>query len=87
MEGIDPYIETLGACHSTDSSVSVPFGRLVAAPTVMLGYVPFNWAGGFGGFGSMEGIDPYIETVGACHSTNRVVSWGFGYVQFNWGLF
>ena len=24
----------------------------------------------------MEGIDPYIETVGACHSLYRVVAWG-----------
>ena len=40
--------------------------------------VPFNGAGGFVGFGSMEGIDPYIETVGAFHSTYPVVSWGCG---------
>ena len=26
------------------------------------------------GFGSMKGIDPYIETVGAFHSTYRVVA-------------
>ena len=31
--GIDPYIETVGACHSTYRSVPVRFGRLVAAPT------------------------------------------------------
>ena len=31
--GIDPYIETGGACHSTCRSVSEGFGRLVAAPT------------------------------------------------------
>ena len=31
--GIDPYIEAVGAFHSTYSSVSVRFGRLVAAPT------------------------------------------------------
>ena len=37
MEGIDPYIETIGACHSAYSSVSVAFGRLVAAPTGVRG--------------------------------------------------
>ena len=26
---------------------------------------------GFPGFGSMKGIDPYIKTLGACHSSNR----------------
>ena len=36
--------------------------------------VPFNLPVGSVGFGSMEGIDPYIETVGAFHSTYRVVA-------------
>ena len=36
--------------------------------------VPFNAPVGSVGFGSMEGIDPYIETIGACHSTYRVVA-------------
>ena len=31
--GIDPYIETVGAYHSSFSSVPVRGGRLVAAPT------------------------------------------------------
>ena len=35
--GIDPYIETGGACHSTYRSVSEGFGRLIAAPTGTLG--------------------------------------------------
>ena len=35
--------------------------------------VPFNVPIGSGGFGSMEGIDPYIETGGATHSTYRSV--------------
>ena len=48
MKGIDPYIETVGAYHSTYSSVSVPFGRLVAAPTGALGCMPFNGAWGDG---------------------------------------
>ena len=26
----------------------------------------------------MKGIDPYIETGGACHSSGRVVLWGRG---------
>ena len=40
--------------------------------------VPFNVPIGYVGFGSMEGIDPYIKTIGACHSTYRVVAWGCG---------
>ena len=36
--------------------------------------VPFNAPIGSVGFGSMEGIDPYIETGGAYHSTYRVVA-------------
>ena len=36
--------------------------------------VPFNVPICFPGFGSMEGIDPYIETIGAFHSTYRVVA-------------
>ena len=31
--GIDPYIETVHAYHSSYSSISVRCGRLVAAPT------------------------------------------------------
>ena len=40
--------------------------------------VPFNLPVGSVGFGSMEGIDPYIETIGACHSTYSSVSVRFG---------
>ena len=29
----------------------------------------------------MEGIDPYIETIGACHSSYRVVARGFGSME------
>ena len=53
------------------------------------GVPPAGWGGYFAlfhstyrsvpwGYGSMEGIDPYIETVGAFHSTYRVVAWGCG---------
>ena len=73
MEGIDPYIETGGASHSSHRVVAWGCGRLVAAPTVTFGRVPFNVPFGSGGFGSMEGIDPYIETFGASHSTYRSV--------------
>ena len=40
--------------------------------------VPFNAPVGSMGFGAMEGLDPYIKTVGATHSTSRSVPWGFG---------
>ena len=42
--GIDPYIKTVGASHSSCSSVSVRGGRLVAAPT---------------GGGGAEGVDAW----------------------------
>ena len=42
--GIDPYIETIHACHSTHSSVSIGFGRLVAAPTVDVQNFPVSSA-------------------------------------------
>ena len=108
--GIDPYIETFGACHSSHGVVAWGFGRLVAAPTVstlpvewnapqtecrgrcphrparwvsirarlngkMSIYpVPFNVQGCRVGLRVDVGIDPYIETIRACHSTYRVVA-------------
>ena len=39
--GIDPYIETVGAFHSTYRVVAWDCGRLVAAPT---GYIIFTQA-------------------------------------------
>ena len=113
MEGIDPYIETVGACHPTYSSVSVPFGRLGSRPygcgifTALLngmyprrnvgddahivplrgGTPPAEWGNVVftpshptyrsvpSGCGSMKGIDPCIETIGASHSSIRPVEW------------
>ena len=40
--GIDPYIETIHACHSTHRVIAWGCGRLVAAPTGGAGRVPFN---------------------------------------------
>ena len=60
MKGIDPYIKTIGACHSTYRVVAWGFGRLGSR------YY------GCGIFTALpNGIAPYIETVGASYSTGR----------------
>ena len=112
--GIDPYIETIRACHSSYRVVAWGGGRLVAAPTVstppvewnavqtecrgrcphrparwvyirapmnggmLIFPVPFNVPGCRVRFRVDVGIDPYIETVHAYHSTCSPVAGDFG---------
>ena len=79
MEGIDPYIETIVACrcslNGTQSSGNVGDDAHIVP---LRGEPPAEWEMSFFlfhstyrfdsvGFGSMKGIDPYIETIGACH--------------------
>ena len=105
MEGIDPYIETIGACHLTYRSVPWASGRWRAStPTLKPLVRPIQRTGGiswgFSNGGDMRicrfflfhltnrcdffgglvdvGIDPYIETIGACHSTYWSVALGCG---------
>ena len=78
--------------HSTYRVVAWGFGRLVAAPTgcsifivwlnVLLYPAPFNVQGCHVRLRVDVGIDPYIETGSASHSSHRVVAWGFGHVPF-----